>query len=264
MSEASSPGNFARQFQLAGRRVLVTGGSRGIGLGIASAMAAAGADVILAARNAGELEAAAISLRKTGRQIGCAPGDLRQTDAIPTWFANVVETHGRPDILINAAGITRRAPAEDLTMADWNDTLAVNLTAVFLLSQAFARSCFATGTRGKIINIASLMTAAARRTTAAYTASKGGLGQLTKALAVDWADKGILVNAIAPGYIATKLTEPLAHDPKFDEWVKQRCPLGRWGTPEDIAWPAVFLASAAADYITGQIIYVDGGWMATF
>jgi len=122
----------------------------------------------------------------------------------------------------------------------------------------------AAGARGKIINIASLMTAAARRTTAAYTASKGGLGQLTKALAVDWADQGILVNAIAPGYITTKLTEPLVNDPKFDAWVKQRCPLGRWGTPEDIAWPAVFLASAAADYITGQIIFVDGGWMATF
>lgn len=244
--------------------MLVTGGSKGIGLGIAGAMAGAGADVILAARNPEELEAAAMSLRETGRQIRCAPCDLRQTDAIPTWFASVVETHGRPDILVNAAGITRRAPAEELKVEDWNDTLAVNLTAVFLLSQAFARACMAAGARGKIINIASLMTAAARRTTAAYTASKGGLGQLTKALAVDWADQGILVNAIAPGYITTKLTEPLVNDPKFDAWVKQRCPLGRWGTPEDIAWPAVFLASAAADYITGQIIFVDGGWMATF
>ncbi len=254
----------ASKFQLAGRRALVTGGSKGIGLGIAQAMAAAGADIILVARSQDELATAAAKLGETGRQVSISPFDLRNTDGIPAWFASVVKTHGCPDILVNAAGITRRAPAEELTIADWNDTLAINLTAVFLLSQAFARSCFAAGERGKIINIASLMTAAARRTTAAYTASKGGIGQLTKALAVDWADKGILVNAIAPGYITTRLTEPLVNDTKFDAWVKQRCPLGRWGAPEDIAWPAVFLASAAADYITGQIIFVDGGWMATF
>jgi len=264
MTQASQPGDFAQKFRLEGRRVLVTGGSKGIGLGIASAMATAGADVILVARNAGELETAAASLRATGRQIRVSAFDLRHTEAIPGWFASLVETHGPPDILVNAAGITRRAPAEELKVEDWNDTLAINLTAVFLLSQAFARASFAACARGKIINIASLMTAAARRTTAAYTASKGGIGQLTKALAVDWADKGILVNAIAPGYIATRLTEPLLSDPKFDAWVKQRCPLGRWGAREDIAWPAVFLASAAADYITGQILYVDGGGMATF
>jgi gluconate 5-dehydrogenase len=252
------------QFQLTGRRVLVTGASKGIGLGIAGAMAESGADVILVARNPDELATAAGSLSATGRKIGTAAFDLRQTDDIPAWFTSVVEAHGRPDILVNAAGITRRAPAEELKIEDWNDTLAINLTAVFRLSQAFGRSCIAAGVRGKIINIASLMTAAARRTTAAYTASKGGIGQLTKALAVDWADKGILVNAIAPGYIATSLTAPLVNDPKFDEWVKQRTPLGRWGTPADIAWPAVFLASAAADFITGQILFVDGGWMATF
>jgi len=252
------------RFRLDGRRVLVTGGSKGIGLGIAGAMAESGADVILVARNPDELEKAAGSLRETGRKISIAPYDLRETDGIPAWFASVVNTQGRPDILVNAAGITRRAPAEELKIEDWNDTLAVNLTAMFLLSQAFARASFEAGTRGRIINIASLMTVAARRTTTAYTASKGGVGQLTKALAVDWADKGILVNAIAPGYFATTLTEPLWKDPKFDEWVKQRCPLGRWGVPEDIAWPAVFLASPAADYITGQILFVDGGWMATF
>lgn len=256
--------DFAGKFRLSGRRALVTGGSRGIGLGIAGAMAVAGADVILVARHAEELAAAAESLRGTGRQIGTEAFDLRQTDAIPDWFGGVVEAHGRPDILVNAAGITRRAPAEEVTMEDWNDTLAINLTAAFVLSQAFARACFAAGARGKILNIASLMTLASRRTTAAYTASKGGIGQLTKALAVDWADRGILVNAIVPGYIDTKLTEALVQDAGFDAWVKQRCPLGRWGLPEDVAWPAVFLLSSAADYITGQILIVDGGWMATF
>jgi gluconate 5-dehydrogenase len=252
------------KFRLDGRRALVTGGSKGIGLGIAGAMAESGADVVLVARHPDELESAATSLRGTGRTIGVAPFDLRRSGDIPAWFDGVVAAHGRPDILVNAAGITRRAPAEELTVRDWDDVLAVNLTAMFVLSQAFARACIAAGTRGRIINIASLMTAAARKTTAAYTASKGGVGQLTKALAVDWADKGILVNAIAPGYIATDLTRPLVRDASFDTWVKQRCPLGRWGVPDDIAWPAVFLASPAADYVTGQILFVDGGWMATF
>jgi gluconate 5-dehydrogenase len=251
-------------FRLDGRRALVTGASKGIGLGIAQAMAEAGSDLVLGARNQRELETAGAGLRETGRQVTVAPLDLRETERIPAWYDQLVAEHGRPDILVNAAGIVRRALAQELTAADWNATLAVNLTAVFMLSQAFARHCIAAGAKGKIINIASLTTAAARKTTAAYTASKGGVGQLTKALAVDWADHDILVNAIAPGYITTKLTEPLWKDGDFDAWVKKRCPLGRWGKPEDIAWPAVFLASPAADYITGQILFVDGGWMATF
>lgn len=253
-----------KMFRLDGRLALVTGGGRGIGLGIAHALAEAGADILLAARSAKELDSAAKSVRQTGRKAEGVVVDLRQTDKLADWYEQLVKAHGRPDILVNAAGITRRAPAEQLTAADWDDTLAVNLTAVFALSQAFARHCFAAKVKGRIINVASLMTAAARRTTAAYTASKGGLGQLTKALAVDWADKGILVNAIAPGYVTTKLTEPLQQDAEFDAWVKKRCPLGRWATPEDMGGPAVFLASSAADYITGQVIYVDGGWMATF
>lgn len=252
------------EFRLDGKLALITGGSKGIGLGIARAMTGAGADVLLAARQPDELESAAAELRACGRKAAGCPIDLRQTAQIAPWFDGVVEQYGRPDILVNAAAVQRRAPAETLSMEDWDDTMAINLTAVFLLCQAFARKCIAAGAPGNIINIASLMTAAARRTTAAYTASKGGIGQLTKALAVDWADKGIHVNAIAPGYITTKLTEPLWKNPEFDAWVKQRTPLGRWGTPEDIALPALFLASRAADFITGQVIYVDGGWLATF
>ena len=251
-------------FRLDGRLAMVTGASKGIGLGIATAMAEAGADLILVSRNESELEAAAAKLRSSGRSVGVAPFDLHQTAGIPAWYDGVVNRCGRPDTLVNAAGVMHRAPAHELTLEVWQDTLAVNLTAVFVLSQAFARVCIACGQKGRIINIASLMTAASRKTTAAYTASKGGIGQLTKALAVDWAEYGIHVNAIAPGYIATKLTEPLWRDPEFDSWVTKRCPLGRWGTPEDIAWPAVFLASPAADYITGQIVFVDGGWLATF
>ncbi len=253
-----------KMFRLDNRLVLVTGASKGIGLGIATAMAGAGADLILVSRNESELEDAAARLRSSGRSAAIAPFDLHQADKIPAWYEDVTRRHGRPDTLVNAAGVMHRAPAHELTLEDWQDTLAVNLTAVFALSQAFARECIASGQQGRIINIASLMTVASRRTTAAYTASKGGIGQLTKALAVDWAEHGIHVNAIAPGYIATGLTEPLWRDSEFDAWVTKRCPQGRWGTPEDVAWPAVFLASPAADYITGQVIFVDGGWLATF
>lgn len=252
------------EFRLDGRLALVTGGSKGIGLGIASAMARAGADIILVARNAGDLECAAAQVRATGRRTACCAFDLHWPEKISAWYEQVVKQHGRPDILVNAAGTTRRVAAECATLDDWNETITVNLTAVFMLSQAFARHCIAAGAKGKIVNIASLMTAAVRRTNAPYAASKGGVGQLTKALAIDWADQGIHVNAIAPGYVATKLTEPLWKDPEFDAWVKKRCPLGRWATPDDIAYPALFLASPASDYITGQIIYVDGGWLATF
>jgi gluconate 5-dehydrogenase len=251
-------------FSLAGKRAMITGGSRGIGFGIAKAMAAAGAEIVLVARPGEDLENAAGELRAAGHTVFTAGLDLHQVEAIAGWFEQIVARCGRPNILVNAAGVTRRGLAEDLSLADWQETITVNLTAVFALCQAFARQLIAAGAPGKIVNIASLMTAAARPTTSAYTASKGGLGQLTKALAVDWAGKGIHVNAIAPGYVATRLTEPLANDPEFDAWVRKRTPLGRWGTPEDIAMPAVFLASSASDFVTGQILYVDGGWLATF
>jgi gluconate 5-dehydrogenase len=251
-------------FRLDGKKALVTGASRGIGLEIARAMAEAGADLLLVSRPSAELDKVAAGLRPSGRTVDCCPFDMREYEGIPAWYDGVVAQHGRPDILVNSAGITRRSPAETLSLADWHDTLAVNLSAVFMMAQAFARHLIAAGEKGKIINIASLMTAAARRTTAAYTASKGGVGQLTKALAVDWADKGILVNAIAPGFIHTELNRALWSDEKFDAWVKQRTPLARWGQPEDIAQPAVFLASHASDFVTGQVIFVDGGWMATF
>jgi gluconate 5-dehydrogenase len=157
-----------------------------------------------------------------------------------------------------------RGAATDLQLSDWNKVLSLNVTSVFELSRSFARRLIQEKRKGKVVNIASLMSAAARYGTSAYTASKGAVGQLTKALAIDWAANGILVNAIAPGYVNTELTQPLVTDSAFDEWVKKRCPLGRWAKPEDIAWPVVFLASPASDFITGQIIYVDGGWLATF
>ncbi len=251
-------------FGVEGRLALVTGATRGIGLGVARALSEAAAAVILVGREEAELNRAADDLRALGRTVHVAPYDLSETSGIAPWFDELCLRTGTPDILVNSAGISRRGPAVDLTLDDWNAVMTLNATAIFELSRAFARRLIAEEKPGNVINIASLMTAAARPGTSPYTASKGAVGQLTKVLAIEWAKNGILVNAIAPGYIDTDLNKALVADEAFDTWVKGRCPLGRWGTPEDIAWPVVFLASPAAKFVTGQVIYVDGGWLATF
>jgi gluconate 5-dehydrogenase len=251
-------------FSVTGKLALVTGATRGIGLGAASALAHSGASLILVGRDLAELERAASELREVTRHVHVAAYDLSLASGIADWFDNLCGTTGVPEILVNSAGISKRGAAIDLSLEDWNAVMTVNSTAIFELSRAFARRLIREGRGGRVINIASLMTAAARPGTSPYVASKGAVGQLTKALAVEWAQYGILVNAIAPGYIDTDLNKPLIADPKFDSWVRSRCPLGRWGTPEDIAWPVVFLASPAAQFITGQVIFVDGGWLATF
>lgn len=251
-------------FSLDGRTALVTGGSRGIGLGVARALASSGARIILVARHLEPDTPGIRELAATASNLALAPFDLALAEAIRPWFQDLCSHYGTPDILVNAAGMTIRGEATDFSLQDWQQVLQLNATAVFEISRCFARNLIAKGLPGRIINIASLMTIAARRGIAAYTASKGAVGQLTKALAVEWAPHGILVNAIAPGYIATGLTQELIQNPDFDHWVQQRCPMGRWGTPDDIAWPAVFLASQAAGFITGQILIVDGGWLSTF
>jgi gluconate 5-dehydrogenase len=251
-------------FGLEGQLALVTGGTRGIGLGAARALAKSGANIILVGRDEQELQRSASSLRNHSSQIHVSAFDLSKANRIRSWFYDLCDKTGSPDILVNSAGISRRGAAMDLSLEDWNDVMELNATAIFELSRNFARIRIQEGKGGRIINIASLMTAAARAGTAPYTASKGAVGQLTKVLAIEWAKHGILVNSIGPGYIDTDLNKPLIDDVDFDSWVKTRCPLGRWGTPEDIAWPVVFLASKAAGFITGQTIYVDGGWLATF
>jgi len=249
-------------FSLDSKRALVTGGSRGLGLGIATGLAEHGADIVLAARGEKRLAQAKEALEETGRTIWTFPFDLHKLKEIPEFFSRLSKKVGGVDILVNNAGTIKRDPAVKVSLEDWQEIVELNLTSVFVLSQAFARERISSGKPGKIINIGSLSCEVSRPSLAAYTASKGGIRQLTKALAVEWAKYKINVNAIGPGYYATEMTRPLTENPEFDEWVKKKTPLGRWGRPEDLVGTAVFLASAASEFITGQIIYVDGGWLA--
>lgn len=250
------------KLRLDGKKVLITGGSKGIGFGIAKSFAQAGADIALLARNEETLEQAGKELADTGREIWTHSFDMKNIEQIDTLYSKILQDTGGIDILVNNAGVTRRAPAEKITLDDWNYVINVNLTSVFVLCRAFGRERIKNSQPGKIINIASLMTDSVRGDNAPYAASKGGVGQLTKSLAIDWAKYGINVNAIGPGYIRTELTKPLWQNPDFDSWVKSRTPLGRWGQPSDLAYTALFLAAPASDFITGQTIYVDGGWLA--
>ena len=265
----------ANPFSLAGRRALVTGASRGIGLGVVLALADAGAAVALVSRDRGSLEAARDQAAARGARADAYPCDLADLDGIDSLYRQV-RGDGPVDILVNNAGSTRRAPAERISHADWDFVVGLNLTAVFRLCQAFGRDRIAEAQhaapaagepappRAKIINVASLMSEQVRAGNAPYAATKGAIRQLTKSLAVDWARHRINVNAIGPGYVKTDLTRPLWEDAEFDAWVRGRTPLGAWGSPADIGAAAVFLASPAADYVTGQVLYVDGGWLSSF
>jgi len=250
-------------FNLSGKTALVTGGGRGIGLAIAKGLARHGANVAIVARSKEQLETAARQIHEeTGRKTWPLPFDLSNLQGINDFFERVVAETKSIDILVNCAGTTIRGPAEDFDLTSWNRVIEVNLTSAFVLSRAFCRHRKKTGKPGRIINIGSLTCQGARPTTAAYASSKGGLLMLTKTLAVEWAKCNINVNAIGPGYIATELTEPLWTDEDFNKWVLSKTPLARWGKPDDLIGTAVLLASKAGEFITGQIIYVDGGWLA--
>jgi len=250
-------------FSLWGKTALVTGGSRGIGLSVAKGLAEHGADVAIVARTKEQLEAAGRQIQDdTDKKVWTFPFDIKNIKGIEGLFENIVSETKGIDILVNCAGTTVRGPSEEVDLKTWNQVIEVNLTAVFVLSQAFCRHRKQAGEAGRIINIGSLTCHGARPTTAAYASSKGGLLMLTKTLAVEWAKYNINVNAIGPGYIATDLTKPLWSDEDFTKWVLSKTPLGRWGQPDDLVGTAVLLASKAGDFITGQIIYVDGGWLA--
>jgi gluconate 5-dehydrogenase len=255
---------MTEKFSLDNKISLVTGGSKGIGFGIAKSLAEAGADIALVARNQADLENARNELSQIGRRIWTYSFDMSKIEEIDGMFAAIVKDTGGIDILVNNVGGTRRGPAETLTAEDWNFVINLNMTAVFTLCQAFAKECIKRGKKGKIVNIASLMSEQVREDNAPYAASKGGIRQLTKALAVDWAKHQINVNAIGPGFIQTDLTRPLWENDEFNKWLEWKTPWGRWGNPEDIGHAAVYLAAPASDFVTGQVLYVDGGLLATF
>ena len=249
------------KFRLDAKISLITGGSRGIGYGIAKALAKAGSDIVIVARDKANLEHAQAKLARIGRDVWAYPFDMSQVDEINGFFAKIIEDTGGIDVLVNNAGETRRGLAETISLEEWNSVINLNLSAVFAMCQAFGKHRITDGKKGKIINIASLMSEIVREENASYAAAKGGIRQLTKALAIEWARYNINVNAIGPGYIRTELTKALWEDQTFDNWVKKRTPKGRWGNPEDLGSAAVFLVSPASDYITGHILYVDGGFL---
>lgn len=248
-------------FRLTGKVAVVTGASRGIGRGYAEALSEAGAHVVLAARSAEALEELARRLTRGKRRALPVPTDVSREADLDRLVGTTLAEFGRIDILVNNVGITARYPAEEFPAAEWDRVLNVNLRSIFLLCRKVAPVMKAQG-GGKIINTASLCSEIGVPLTAAYSAAKGGLRQLTKVLAVEWAPYGINVNAIGPGYIRTEMTEPLFRNPHRYRTVLERTAVARWGTPEDLKGAVVFLASAASDYVTGQVLYVDGGWLA--
>jgi 2-deoxy-D-gluconate 3-dehydrogenase len=252
----NAQGNIFDLFRLDHKVALVTGSASGLGAAIAIALSQAGATVACH----GNRRAASETAAAIGGDAAAFRADLSSTNGAEDLFAQVKEKFGRVDILINNAGTILRAPAEEVTLEDWQAVLQVNLTSVFQLSQLAGRGMIERG-QGKIVNIASLLSFQGGIRVPAYASSKGGVAQLTKALANEWGAKGVQVNAIAPGYFATSNTEALRADEVRNRQILERIPAARWGQPQDIAGAALYLSCAASDYVTGTVLTVDGGWM---
>jgi 2-deoxy-D-gluconate 3-dehydrogenase len=248
------------RFRLEGKTALVTGAASGLGAAIAVALAEAGAAVACHG-NRRPAEATAEKIRAMGKQAQSFSSDLSAADGADKLFTAVAAAMGAPGILVNNAGMIHRNAAESFEADAWNTVLQVNLTSVFRLSQLAGGEMLKQGS-GKIINIASLLSFQGGIRVPAYAASKGGVAQLTKALTNEWAARGIQVNAIAPGYFRTENTSALQQDEMRNRQILERIPAQRWGDPEDLAGAAVFLASSASDYVNGEVLVVDGGWMA--
>ncbi len=253
--------SIINSFDLSGKTALVTGAKRGIGRGMAEALASAGANVIGVSASleadGGEVGAA---VQKLGRSFAAYQCDFSDRAQVKAFAAKVIADHPRIDILVNNAGTIKRKPAAEHDDELWDEVIETNLSAQFVLTREIGRSMVEQG-GGKVIFTASLLTFQGGITVPGYAASKGGVGQLTKAFANEWASKGVNVNAIAPGYIATDNTQALRDDAVRSKAILERIPAGRWGKPADFAGPIVFLASNASDYVNGEVLTVDGGWM---
>ncbi|MBU5672342.1 2-dehydro-3-deoxy-D-gluconate 5-dehydrogenase KduD [Paenibacillus brevis] len=246
-------------FDLSGKTALVTGAASGLGQGISIALAEAGADVVCA--SLGSSQETVDRVNTLGRKALSIEVDLSDHDQLQSTFDQALALTGKVDILVNNAGIIRRAPAKDHPAKDWFEVIDINLNTVFLLSQIAGRHMLERGS-GKIINICSMLSYQGGINVPGYTASKHGVAGLTRAFANEWASGGVQINAIAPGYMATDNTAPIRADENRTASITDRIPAGRWGTPDDLKGPAIFLASSAADYLNGHILCVDGGWMA--
>lgn len=249
-------------FSLKGKTALVTGSSRGLGYAFATGLAEAGAAVVVNGSTPEGVSRAADALRAQGHNIHEAPFDVTDEASVIAAFEDLDGKGVEIDILVNNAGIQLRKPMIDLSSDEWRRVIETNLTSAFLIGREAARRMIARKSGGKIINIGSLTSEAARATVAPYTAAKGGIKMLTRAMTAEWAAHGIQANAIGPGYIATEMNTALTSDPAFDAWVIERTPARRWGKPEDLIGTVVYLAAPASDFISGQILYVDGGFLS--
>ena len=249
-------------FDLSAKTALVTGSGGGLGLVMAKGLASHGAKVILHGRNREKVESAAAELAKAGFNVGSCTFDVADADAVENGVKAITAEHGPIDILVNNAGINLRHPLEEFPEKGWDELIATNLKAPWLVARAVVGGMIERR-MGKIINICSIQSELGRPTIAPYAASKGGLKMLTRGMAVDWAKHSIQVNGIGPGYFKTELTRALHEDPEFDVWLRGRTPSNRWGEPDELVGALVFLASDASSYVNGQIIYVDGGLLAS-
>ena len=248
-------------FDLSGRTALVTGSSRGIGFTLARGLARAGARVVLNGRDPAALDTATTALVTDGHDAVSVAFDVTDAAAVDAAIDGIEAGIGAIDICVMNAGIQRRVPLHELDDATWHEVLDANLSSAFYVGRAVARHMIPRG-RGKLVTTCSLMSEVGRPGTGAYTATKGGLKMLTRAMCADWARFGIQANGIGPGYFATELTQALVDDEQFSAWVRTRTPAGRWGDTEELVGAAVFLASDASNFVNGQIIYVDGGVLA--
>ncbi len=248
-------------FDVEGKVILVTGSARGLGAAFAHGFLEAGARVVLNSAHEESMAAAQEKLRGEGYDVPGYCFDISDETAVTAAIARIEEEVGPIDVLVNNAGIQRRKPLLEVPAEPWREVLEGNLTGAFLVGRAAAVRMAQRG-HGKIINVTSLNAALARTGIAPYCSAKGGLKMLTQSMATEWGEYGINVNAIGPGYFDTEMTAPLVQDPEFDAWVRSEVPLRRWGRPSDLVGTALFLASAASDYVDGQTIFVDGGWQA--